>query len=96
MNKNVLESSYRNLLISLARDAEELKTKVAELHLEVKEEQRVNRRDAIRSLIAERNKRRSRLLFLLSKNAGPLRYFFGTVNPLEISCEQFSIATNHE
>lgn len=92
MKDNGLESRYRNLLISLARDAEALQAKVTVLHDEVKAEPRISRRNAIRTIIAERNRQRSRLLFLLSRNAAASKYFFGTVNPQEISCEQILFA----
>lgn len=96
MKHNGIESRFRNLLISLARDAEKLKAQVTQMHLDVDEERHGNRRAAIYTLIRERNKQRARLLRLLSRNSAASRHFFGTVNPQAIACEQILFASNHE
>lgn len=88
-----LEPLFRNLLIALARDAQGLTKKIAELEESAaKAAQHPTKVNALRALIAERKRQRSRYHYLLSRNADASRYFFGTVNTQEISCEQILFA----
>lgn len=93
MTNNQLEPLFRNLLIGLARDAEWHTKKIAELEQSAAAEAvHPTRVNALRALIAERKRQRSRYYYLLSRNAEASQYFFGTVNPQEISCEQILFA----
>lgn len=89
-----MESRFRNLLVTLARDAEELKESVRKMHAELKNELDSCRVTGLRSKIKERNRTRSRLLYLLGRNSRALRHFFGTTDPQLISCEQILFASS--
>lgn len=80
-----LESRYRNLLVTLARDAEQLRQEVLTMLLAVPSEESSGKRNGMRTLINARNKQRARMLRLLSVNKLALRHFFGTTDPRKIA-----------
>ena len=93
MTQSRIDICYRNLLITLAKDAEYLKREVTNMFAAVKTEQSNGRRNGIRTLINARNRQRARLLQLLNRNKAALHYFFQTTNaekiadePIKISC----------
>jgi hypothetical protein len=80
-----LEAEYRNLLITLARDALELHEAVKKMKDELPSERWKNRRAGLRNHINAHNRQRARLLQILSFNKDALNHFFGTTNPEEIA-----------
>lgn len=75
MTPTQVDTAYRNLLVALAKDAEDLKQKVTALHLAVDKEHSHGKRNGMRTLINDRNRQRARLLQLLNRNKAALRYF---------------------
>ena len=93
MTQARIDICYRNLLITLAKDAEDLKREVTAMHLALKTEESNGRRNGMRTIINSRNRQRARLLQLLNRNKAALHYFFQTTNaekiadePIKISC----------
>jgi hypothetical protein len=85
MTDTQLAASYRNLLIRLARDAEELKQEVETLRLAQPSQARSSKRNGMRTIINARNRQRARLLQILGRNSAASRQFFGTIVPEEIA-----------
>lgn len=85
MNTQQLEAEYRNLLITLARDAVELRVAVAKMRDELSHEKWTNRRNGLHNHINANNRQRDRLLQILSFNKEALNHFFGTTQPEKIA-----------
>ena len=83
-----LNARYRNLLVTLARDAQEIREEVKTMRLAESSESHSNKRNGLRTIINQRNRQRARLLQILSRNTAALRHFFGTINPDEIAEEE--------
>lgn len=75
MTTDQIDRAYSTLLIALAKDAADLKEKVAAMHLAVKTEQSNGKRIGMRTIINARNRQRARLLQLLTRNKAALLYF---------------------
>lgn len=83
-----LSARYRNLLVTLARDAQEIGQEVKTMRLAESSERATNKRNGLRTIINQRNRQRARLMQILSRNTVALRHFFGTINPDEIAEEE--------
>jgi hypothetical protein len=87
MNQSRIETCYRNLLITLARDAEDLRKQVVVIHLAVHSEQSNGKRAGMRTLINARNRQRARLLQLLGRNKAALSFFFQTTDAATVAAQ---------
>lgn len=85
MSDEELTGRYRNLLITLARDAEDIRQQVVVMHLAVHSEESNGKRAGMQTLINCRNRSRARLLQLLNRNKAALRHFFQTTDPVAVS-----------
>ena len=80
-----LGTRYRNLLIMIARDAEDIRLKVLAMRLAVPSEESNGKRNGMRTLINARNLQRARMLQFLSSNKAACRHYFGTTDPRKIA-----------
>lgn len=80
MTTNRIETCYRNLLITLAKDARDLRQHVTVMHLDLKNQDSNGKRNGMRTIINARNRQRARLLQLLNRNKAALSYFFQTTD----------------
>lgn len=94
MNQDKLRAQYRNLLVQLARDAVCLGKEITDIRLALRDETDLRRKRGMQTIINCRNRTRSRLLQLISRNKHGCIWFFGTADPEKISQEK--IASNHE
>lgn len=91
MDSLVLSWSYRNLLITLARDAEALKKEMDDMRLALPKEESKGKQAGMRTLINARSRQRARLLQILSMNNLANRAFFGTTQADRISRFEISL-----
>lgn len=92
MTQARIDICYRNLLITLAKDAEDLKRDVTAMFSAVKTEQSNGRRNGIRTLINARNRQRARLLQLLNRNKAALHYFFQTTDAEKVATHKIKLS----
>lgn len=84
--------SYRNLLITLARDSEALRKEMEEMRVALPAEPSKGKQAGMRTLINARSRQRARLLQILSMNNTANRAFFGSTRPERIA--QYEIQLN--
>lgn len=83
---------YRNLLITLARDAEALRKEMDEMTKSLPTQPSKGKQAGMRTLINARRRQRARLLQILSMNNMAARTFFGSTRAWDIA--QFEIELN--
>lgn len=88
MTDKDLAARYRNLLVTLARDTEELKQEVEQIKLAAPSEPHSAKRNGMRTIINARNRQRARMLQILSRNNAAARFFFGTTNAEAIAKQE--------
>ncbi len=76
---------YRNLLITLARDAEALRKEMEEMSESLPKQPSKGKQAGMRTLINARRRQRARLLQILSMNQLATRTFFGSTVPERIA-----------
>ena len=88
----LLCGSYRNLLITIARDSEALRKEMDEMKQALPLEPSKGKQAGMRTLINARRRQRARLLQLLSMNGMALRAFFESSDPERIATFQINLS----
>ena len=85
MTAQQIAAQYSNLLITLAKDAEEIREQVTAMHADLKNQDSNGKRAGMRTMINARNRQRARLLQLLTRNKGALRHFFNLTDAAKVA-----------
>lgn len=85
LTPNDLAARYRNLLITIAREARNLRVEVQQLQSKRHDTARAGIRAGLSTIIKARNKQRAKMLQLLSRNNAANHEFFGTAKPEDIA-----------
>ena len=80
-----IAAQYSNLLITLAKDADEIREQVTAMHGDLKNQDSNGKLAGMRTIINARNRQRARLLQLLGRNKAALRHFFNVTDPVKVA-----------
>lgn len=88
MSPEEINARYRNLLITLAREAESIREDVGNMHVALESEEQLSRRLGMRTIINAKNRQRARMLQLLGRNKAALRHFFKFADAAKVAAEK--------
>ena len=95
INSDGLITRYRNLLITLARDATVLRDEVSSMRAAASNGNvHPTKRRGMLTLINARTRQRARLLQLLGRNSAGLRHFFSTTNPDRVAEQEIKMSSD--